>query len=87
VRRVFGGLGQATSGAALVPEGLDAFTIRVATARAAGRSLDLQYYMWHGDVTGKLLAGEVLVACCWTTPMRWGGSVCSPHSIRTPPFR
>ncbi|MGK7861135.1 phospholipase D family protein [Falsiroseomonas sp. E2-1-a4] len=62
VRRVLGGLGHATSGAALVPEGLDAFAIRVATARAAGRSLDLQYYMWHGDVTGRLLAGEVLAA-------------------------
>lgn len=67
VRQVLGGLsgvpdGSVTSGAALVPEGLDAFAVRVATARAAGRSLDLQYYIWHGDVTGALLAGEVLDA-------------------------
>ncbi|NKE45459.1 phospholipase D family protein [Roseomonas frigidaquae] len=62
VRQVLGGLGNASGGAALVPEGLDAFAVRVATARAAGRSLDLQYYMWHGDVTGKLLACEVLAA-------------------------
>jgi putative cardiolipin synthase len=52
----------AEAGAALVPEGLDAFAVRVATARAAGRTLDLQYYMWRGDVTGRLLACEVLDA-------------------------
>ncbi len=62
VGAALGRLGPARGGAALVPEGLDAFAVRVATARAAGRSLDLQYYMWHGDVTGKLLAGEVLAA-------------------------
>ncbi|MGK7869578.1 phospholipase D family protein [Falsiroseomonas sp. E2-1-a20] len=50
------------AGAALVPEGLDAYAVRVATARAAGRTLDLQYYMWRGDVTGRLLACEVLDA-------------------------
>lgn len=62
LRHALAGLGAAEAGAALVPEGLDAFAVRCATARAAGRSLDLQYYMWHGDVTGKLLAREVLEA-------------------------
>ncbi|NKC30531.1 phospholipase D family protein [Falsiroseomonas selenitidurans] len=52
----------APAGAALLREGLDAFAVRVATARAAQHRLDLQYYMWHGDVTGRLLAGEVLDA-------------------------
>ncbi len=56
-----GGAG-AAAGAALVPKGLDAFALRAATARAAGRSLDLQCYIWHGDVTGRLLAREVLRA-------------------------
>lgn len=52
----------ATSGVALLPEAAAAFALRVASARAAGRSLDLQYYMWRGDVTGQLLACEVLAA-------------------------
>ena len=40
----------------------EAFAIRAASARAAGRSLDLQYYVWRGDLTGRLLAREVLAA-------------------------
>jgi putative cardiolipin synthase len=40
----------------------DAFAIRAASARAAGRTLDLQYYTWRGDLTGMLLAAEVLAA-------------------------
>jgi len=50
------------SGVALMPEAGTAFAVRAASARAAGRSLDLQYYMWRGDVTGQLLAQEVLEA-------------------------
>lgn len=50
------------SGVALVPDGPAAFAIRAAAARAAGRTLDLQYYLWRGDVTGHLLAREVLRA-------------------------
>ena len=34
----------------------DAFAARVLLARAADRSLDLQYYIWHPDTTGGLLA-------------------------------
>jgi len=33
----------------------DAFAARILLARAADRSLDLQYYIWHGDTTGQLL--------------------------------
>src|SRR5262245_54800541 len=33
----------------------DAFAARVLLAAAAERSLDLQYYIWHGDTTGELL--------------------------------
>lgn len=47
-------------GVALMREGLTAFAARVALARAATRSLDLQYYAWHGDLTGGLLAREAL---------------------------
>lgn len=52
----------ATSGVALIPDGLTAFAARAATLRAATRSADLQYYAWHGDLTGNLLAREVLHA-------------------------
>jgi cardiolipin synthase C len=33
----------------------DAFAARVALADAADRTLDVQYYIWHGDETGLLL--------------------------------
>ena len=35
--------------------GRDAFAARVLLAGAAQRSLDVQYYIWHGDHTGYLL--------------------------------
>ena len=47
---------------ALVADGATAFMVRAASARRAARSLDLQYYMWRSDVTGRLLAQEVLAA-------------------------
>lgn len=50
------------SGVALVPDAAAAFAVRASSARGASRSLDLQYYMWRGDVTGQLLAQEVLSA-------------------------
>jgi len=50
------------SGMALLSDNLDAFTVRAATARAAGRSLDLQYYIWNHDFTGNLLGYEALRA-------------------------
>ncbi|HEY2863384.1 MAG TPA: phospholipase D family protein [Casimicrobiaceae bacterium] len=33
----------------------EAFAARILLAQAADRSLDLQYYVWHGDTTGQLL--------------------------------
>jgi putative cardiolipin synthase len=50
------------SGLMLLADNLDAFAIRVLAARRAGRSLDLQYYMWRDDLTGRLLANELLRA-------------------------
>lgn len=52
----------AVSHVALLADGDAAFAARVASARAAERTLDLQYYLWHGDVTGKLMAREALMA-------------------------
>jgi len=42
--------------------GQKAFTARIAMARLAQKSLDLQYYLWHEDSVGLLLAYEVIKA-------------------------
>jgi len=47
------------TGVLLLADGLDAFAARAIATRKAGRSLDLQYYIWHDDLTGHLLAREV----------------------------
>ena len=46
------------TGAIMINDGLDAFAARALSARQAGRSLDLQYYIWHDDLTGHLLMYE-----------------------------
>src|ERR1700712_4112873 len=46
----------------LVPDNVIAFALRVLSARTASRTLDLQYYTWKEDVTGRLLARELLRA-------------------------
>src|SRR5690606_15637141 len=43
------------SGVLPLASGSDAFAARVALADAAERSLDVQYYIWHGDMSGTLL--------------------------------
>ena len=50
------------NGIALVHDNLDAYALRALSARNAGRSLDLQYYIWHDDFTGRLLEYELLRA-------------------------
>jgi putative cardiolipin synthase len=42
--------------------GREAFAARMLLARAAARSIDAQYYIWHDDTTGGLLAHELLAA-------------------------
>jgi putative cardiolipin synthase len=37
-------------------DGREAFAARVLLAKSAERSLDVQYYIWHADTSGKLLA-------------------------------
>jgi len=56
------GLGLEKDGLSLIDNNLDAFTIRVLGARMAERSLDLMYYIWDDDLTGRLLLNEVLEA-------------------------
>ena len=50
------------SGLLMLSNSYDAFAARVLVTRAAGRSLDLMYYIWERDLTGHLLAEEVLKA-------------------------
>jgi len=50
------------TGMVILGDNLDAFAVRAMTARSAGRSLDLQYYIWHDDFTGNMLHNEVLRA-------------------------
>ncbi len=50
------------SGFRLVSEGPEAFAIRARTAQVAGRSLDVQTYIWHDDGTGSYLAYLLLAA-------------------------
>ncbi|WP_051303283.1 phospholipase D family protein [Comamonas composti] len=47
------------SGIHPLPDAHDAFAARALLARAAERTLDVQYYIWRGDTTGHLLLGEL----------------------------
>ncbi|WP_425348811.1 phospholipase D family protein [Pararhizobium antarcticum] len=50
------------NGLSLISGNVDAFVARALSARQAGRSLDLKYYYWKNDLTGRLLTREVLDA-------------------------
>ncbi|HET9693043.1 MAG TPA: phospholipase D family protein [Steroidobacteraceae bacterium] len=50
------------SGFRLVREGPEAFAIRARSAVLAGRSIDVQTYIWHADLTGSFLAVRLLEA-------------------------
>ena len=50
------------SGCRPLPNGVDALVVRLLLAEAAERSLDVQYYIWHDDLTGRLFADALLRA-------------------------
>ena len=50
------------SGVYALADGRDAFAARVVLANAAQRSVDVQYYIWHSDITGTLLFGALRAA-------------------------
>ena len=50
------------SGVRLVEQNALAFAYRATTAMSAVRSIDVQYYIWHDDLTGRLLAAELMKA-------------------------
>jgi putative cardiolipin synthase len=50
------------SGFLLLPNGLDAFVARAILAQNAERSLDVQYYLIHSDLTGRLFIDQLIKA-------------------------
>ena len=50
------------SGFRLLSDGSEAFVVRMQSARLAARSLDVQTYIWHADLTGAYLAQALLEA-------------------------
>ena len=50
------------SGFRLLPDGVDALLARIVLAEVAERSLDVQYYIWHDDLTGRHFAHALLRA-------------------------
>ncbi|MGD9386683.1 MAG: phospholipase D family protein [Gammaproteobacteria bacterium] len=46
----------------LLHDGPEAFALRAISAQQAGRSLDVQTYIWHDDLTGSYLAWLILEA-------------------------
>ncbi len=50
------------SGFRIIPEGTDGFLLRMEMINAAERTLDLQYFIFRGDETGRLLTGALLRA-------------------------
>ena len=50
------------SGFHALPEGIEAFALRMYLVQTADKTLDLQYYIWHDDLTGKVLHNQLLAA-------------------------
>ncbi|MEJ8850859.1 phospholipase D family protein [Variovorax rhizosphaerae] len=50
------------SGCRALPGGVDALAVRMLLAEVAERSLDVQYYIWRDDLTGRLFANALLRA-------------------------
>ena len=50
------------SGFRLLATGLDAFVARVGLIELADRTLDLQYYIFHGDATGEIIVDRLIAA-------------------------
>lgn len=50
------------SGFAIIRRGRPAFTARIALTELAEKSLDVQYYIWEADATGRILADRLVRA-------------------------
>src|SRR5512139_3557968 len=58
------------SGFYLLPSGIDAFVSRMLLINAAECTVDLQYYIFHGDITPKLIVYRLLAAADWGVRVR-----------------
>jgi cardiolipin synthase C len=50
------------SGFHALSNGIDAYAARLLLVRAAQKSIDVQYYIWHDDLTGRVLHNQLLAA-------------------------
>src|SRR6187401_2608732 len=50
------------SGFSLLSQAREAFITRLALADLAERNLDMQYYIWDGDTTGRIIVDRVIKA-------------------------
>ena len=50
------------TGLHLLPTGIDAFAMRLALVQSAEQSIDVRYYIWEGDLSGKMLLSEIIKA-------------------------
>ncbi len=50
------------SGFYALSDGTDAFAARLILMKEAQKSIDLQYYIWHDDLTGKVMHNRLLAA-------------------------
>lgn len=53
---------QSESGLLFFPDGVDAFVVRAVIARLAEETLDIQYYLYHSDLSGGILTTELWAA-------------------------
>jgi cardiolipin synthase C len=50
------------SGFSLLSHGREAFIVRLAAIDLAEQTLDMQYYIWEGDTTGRIILDRVMLA-------------------------
>ena len=50
------------SGFYVLTEGIEAYAVRLLLVQSAEKTLDIQYYIWKDDLTGKTLYNQVLEA-------------------------
>ena len=50
------------SGFHALSDGIDAYAARLRLVKAAQKSIDVQYYIWHDDLTGRVLHNQLLAA-------------------------
>ncbi len=72
------------SGFLLLENGVDAFVARAVLARFAESSIDVQYYLYHDDLVGRLFTDQLVQA---PTPRRSCSAAGRRHGPERPRFR